>query len=116
MLQSTPVIANRPRRRPGSEQRRYDGRSPLAVRIRILIQHYTAAVGIAARDPVMASAIKRAAELQALSEEARAKAVRNGTFDAIALARIQNTADRAVRRLGLDHHEPPPSLDELLRR
>jgi hypothetical protein len=54
-----------------------------------LIKEYAAAVGDGASDPMMAAAIKRAAELQALAEQARADAVRNGAFDTIALARIQ---------------------------
>jgi hypothetical protein len=60
----------------------------------------------------MAAAIKRAAELQALAEDARARAVRSGTFDPIALSRIQNTPDRAVRKLHIDH-APVPTRDEL---
>jgi hypothetical protein len=111
MLQNALPIPRRLR----SERRRFDGRSPTAVRIRALVRQYTAAVGDGASNPMMAAAIKRAAELQALAEEARAKAVRNGTFDPIALARIEGVADRAVRRLRLDQYEPPlPTLEELL--
>jgi len=111
MLQNAPVVA----RRSDRERRRYDGRSALGCRIRVLVKEYSAALGEAASNPMIAAAIKRAAELQALAEEARAAAVRNGAFDPIALARIEGCADRAVRRLRLDHYEPPlPLLSELL--
>jgi hypothetical protein len=111
MLQNAPVVA----RRPDRERRRYDGRSALACRIRVLVKEYTAAIGAVASNPMMAGAIRRAAELQALAEEARAFAVRNGAFDPIALARIEGVADRAVRKLHLDQYEPPlPTIDEML--
>jgi len=53
--------------------------------------------------------------LQALAEQARADAIRNGTFDPIALARIEGIADRARRALNLDAKPEPPllSLEEL---
>jgi hypothetical protein len=102
-------------RRTWRERRRYDGRTPLAYRIKALVKEYSVAVGVGASDPMMSAAIGRAAELQALAEEARASAIRNGSFDPIALARIQNTADRAVRKLRLDHYDPPvPTIDEML--
>jgi len=101
-------------RRTWRERRRYDGRTPLAYRIRALVKEYAAAVGDGASNPMMAAAIRRAAELQALAEQARADAVRNGAFDPIALARIEGCADRAVRKLRLDQYETVPTIDEML--
>jgi hypothetical protein len=91
----------------------YSGRTSLAYRIKALVKEYTAAIGVGASNPMMAAAIERAAELQALAEQAQANAVRNGTFDPIALALIEGVADRAVRKLRLDHYEPVPT-DETL--
>jgi|SRR6516165_7747159 hypothetical protein len=108
MLKNAPVVA----RRPDRERRRYDGRSALGCRIRVLVREYSAAIGEGANNPMMTSAIRRAAELQALAEEARAHAIRNGAFDPITLARIEGCADRAVRKLRLDQ-EPPQSQDHL---
>jgi hypothetical protein len=111
MLQNAPFVA----RRSDRERRRYDARSSTGVRIRVLIKEYSGIIGDAANTPTMADAIRRAAELQALAEDARAAAVRNGTFDPVALARLEGCADRAVRRLCLDQHEAPiPLLSELL--
>jgi hypothetical protein len=62
MLQNAPVVARR---------------SALGCRIRVLVKEYATAIGEGANNPMMASAIRRAAELQALAEEARAFAVRN---------------------------------------
>jgi hypothetical protein len=98
MLQNTPSVA----RRSDRERRRYDGRSSTGVRIRALIKEYAGILGDTAKSPLTAGEIRRAAELQALAEEARAAAVRNGAFDPIALARIEGIADRAKRALNLD--------------
>jgi hypothetical protein len=68
---------------------------------------YTSIVGGNAANPMMAAAIRRAAELQALAEDARAAAVRNGTFDPIALARLEGIADRAKRALNLECKRGP---------
>jgi hypothetical protein len=108
MLQNTPSVA----RRSDRERRRYDGRSSTAVRIRALVKEYTAIVGDAADNTTMAAAIRRAAELQALAEDARAAAVRNGVFDPIALARIEGIADRAKRALNLDR-KPDDGVSDL---
>jgi hypothetical protein len=105
VLQNTPSVA----RRSDRERRRYDGRSSTACRIRALIKEYTRILGDAANGPMMAGAIVRAAELQALAEDARAAAVRKGTFDPVALARIEGVADRARRGLNLDRKPEPNS-------
>jgi hypothetical protein len=91
-----------------SERRRFDGRTATAVRIRALVKQYATALGDRAANPPMAAAIKRASELQALAEQARADAIRNGTFDPISLSRIEGCASRAIRALHLEAVEPPP--------
>jgi hypothetical protein len=110
VLKNTPSVA----RRSDRERRRYDGRSSTACRIRAMIKEYTSVLGDAASGSIMAGAIRRAAELQALAEEARAAAVRNGTFDPVALARIEGIADRAKRALNLDRkREPDDGVSDL---
>jgi hypothetical protein len=104
MLENTTSVA----RRSDRERRRYDGRSATACRIRALVKQYAAALGDAARNPMTVAAIRRASELQALAEEARAAAVRSGVFGPIALARIEGIADRARRALDLDHKAREP--------
>jgi hypothetical protein len=98
MLENAPVVV----RRSDRERRRYDGRSALGCRIRVLIKEYTSIVGGNAANPI--------AELQALAEDARAAAVRNGTFDPIALARLEGIADRAKRALNLECKRGPDNV------
>ena len=52
------------------------------------------------------AAIRRAAELTALAEQARAEALRNAVFDPLALSRLEGCADRARRALQLGQREP----------
>ena len=82
-----------------------DGRTQVAKRRRELIAIYTAALG----GPAALSAgqvidIRKAAELTALAEAARARAMRHGTGDASdlsAMIRLESTAARAVRALSI---------------
>jgi hypothetical protein len=57
-----------------------------------------------------------AAELQVLAEEARAAALHEPTNVAglEQLVRLQDLADRALRRLGIKNAEPKPSLEAYL--
>ena len=82
-----------------------DGRTQVAKRRRELIDVYTAALG----GPAVLSAgqqidIRKAAELTALAEAARARAMREGFTDAgelSAMVRLESSASRAVRTLGI---------------
>jgi hypothetical protein len=82
-----------------------DGRSPVGRRRRELIDVYTAALGgPAGLSEGQLIDIRRAAELVALAEAARAKAMREGTGDASelsAMVRLESTAARAVRLLNI---------------
>jgi hypothetical protein len=86
-----------------------DGRTIVARRRRELIVVYTAALGgAAALSEGQRIDIRKAAELTALAEQARARAMRQGTTDASeisAMVRLESTASRAVRALAL----PPPN-------
>ena len=82
-----------------------DGRTLLARRRRELIDVYTAALGgAAALSEGQLIDIRKAAELTALAEQARARAMREGTADAgdiSAMVRLDSTAARAVRALNI---------------
>lgn len=91
--------------RPPSRGGLIDGRTPIGRRRRELIDTYSAALGGAG---VLSDGqqidIRKAAELTALAEQARAKAMRDGTGDASdlsAMIRLESTAARAVRALNI---------------
>jgi hypothetical protein len=70
----------------------------------VLIDIYTAALGPAGLSEGQQIDVRRAAELVALAEAARARAMREGTGDASelsAMIRLESTAARAVRALNL---------------
>lgn len=56
----------------------------------------------AALTPLQHADLERASELTVLAEDARAAALRgSGAFDSAAIVKLENLADRAVRRLRL---------------
>ncbi len=85
-------------------------------RIADLVRAYLSALG----NPIeieRQAAVIAAAELQVLAEEARALALKQiGHADLDQVIRLQGAADRAVRKLGLNHKrgEPEPTLAEYL--
>jgi hypothetical protein len=99
------AVTNHPLRLRGLDSRSRTGR-----RRADLIALYTAALG--GRDRItegQLADIVRAAELVAVAEEARFAALTKGggAVDLAALVRIEGTADRAVRRLGIKVEKPP---------
>jgi hypothetical protein len=86
-------------------------RSALGKRLRDLADAFAERFGgwDALSVPVAAD-VRRAAELVALSEQARADALRNGLADPSQLIKLEGIADRAVRRLGLDAVVTRPRL------
>jgi hypothetical protein len=99
-----------------------DGRTQVAKRRRELIGIYTAALGgPAALTDGQQIDIRKAAELTALAEAARARAMRQGTGDASelsAMVRLESTAARAVRSLNIKpasgNREPVADLQAYL--
>ena len=91
--------------RPPSRGGSLDGRTHIARRRRELSDVFAAALGgPAALSEGQLIDIRRAAELVALSEAARARAMREGTTDAgeiSAMVRLESTAARAVRVLNI---------------
>lgn len=98
MLESAVSVPSRSR----LDRRRYDGRSSLACRVRVLAKAYAERLGSAVSDPAMAASVRRCAELEAIAEQFRADTIRTGNFDPVAMARAENLAGRAKRALGLD--------------
>jgi hypothetical protein len=103
-------LTNNPRRLPVS------GRSALGRRIHDLADGYAAALGgWDTLTDMMAGNIRKAAELTALSEQARANALRDGNVDPLSLVRLDGAANRAVRMLQLDvPREPASTLQDFL--
>jgi hypothetical protein len=97
----------RKQRRRARERKPLDGRTRLQRRIRALRDGYLAALGgtvsLELRDRC-----ERAAQLVAIAEEARRKALAGGV-DLDDLVRIENASDRAVRALGLYRPYEPTS-------
>jgi hypothetical protein len=92
-------ISNDPRYLAG-----HTGRSPAGRRRRDLVNFFVDALGGPDQvTPVQVTDIRRAAELTALAEETRAKALCEGTgaVDLAALVRLEGAASRAVRVLGI---------------
>jgi hypothetical protein len=96
-----------------------DRRTKVGRRMTELARLYRARLGDAVSDPVVALSVQRAAELQALAEDLRWRALR-GDPDATpnAVVRITRLADLSVKRLQLDRHKAQPggpSLADILR-
>jgi hypothetical protein len=88
-----------------------DGRSELGRRLRDLAETFAARLGgWAALSDALAANVRKAAELSALAEQARADALRNGNVDPVALVRLEGAASRAVRALHLDRR-PERTVD-----
>jgi hypothetical protein len=110
-----------PAKRPNKRRARrpFDRRYALGRRVKQLEQHFRARLGEVASDLVINTAIRRAAELVALSEAARARALSADpgvTMDDV--VRLSRAADLAVRRLQLDRRDKlddGPTLSDILR-
>jgi hypothetical protein len=96
-----------------------DGRTLVARRRRELIDVYTAALGgPAGLSEGQQIDIRKAAELTALAEQARARAMREGASGAgelTAMVRLEGMAARAVRALNIkpgNNQLSPPSIAE----
>jgi hypothetical protein len=95
-----------------------DGRTPLGRRLRDLGDQLAAGLGGWPQlNELQAAAVRKAAELTALAEDARARKL-NGATDVTLddLVRLDRLAEQSVRRLGLDgrRREPTAGLGALL--
>jgi hypothetical protein len=83
-------------------------RSALGKRLRDLADGFAERLGgWPALSVTAAAAVRKAAELVALSEQMRRDALRNGCTDPDRLLRFEGVAARAVRALGLRVESPP---------
>ena len=98
--------------------RRIDNRRRAARRAKALREHYTAALATTGRELSieLAAAVMKAAELVALVEDMRARALRGAEINADDLVRMQRLADASVRRLALPNaaSKQAPTLAEYL--
>lgn len=96
----------------------FDKRTGAGRRAHVLANHFRQRLGAVADDPVVSAAIERAAQLQALAEAARARALRADpkvTLDDV--VRLNRLAEFAVRSLRLDRNNATrqPTLADYLR-
>jgi hypothetical protein len=96
---------------------RIDGRSKAAKRVKELAAGYIARLGGGRADAATLVAVQKAAELAALAEELRGKALRGEAVDLDGLLRLEGACARAVRSLRLPTADPTrdsPSLTDYL--
>jgi hypothetical protein len=105
---SAEVQANNQPKRSGKLPRPVDHRTRVGRRVLELRRLYRQRLGPDADDPVLASAVDRAAQLVALAEDASAKAVRGQAVAADDVVRLHRLADLHLRRLKLDRHDVRP--------
>jgi hypothetical protein len=72
----------------------------------VLERVFQARLPEAAKDPVLLAAIRRAAELTAISEDMRARMVRGEDVSPDDVLRLSRSAEAMTRRLHLDRHKP----------
>ena len=108
MLENTAAATHQPhtgraptKARSRRERARYNGNSSTAKRIRGLEREYTAALGVADINPILAKAIKDAAELSTIAEELRGARLRGEPVDIGALTKAERLARRVVADLGI---------------
>jgi hypothetical protein len=105
------------RRNHRKAKKPFDGRFVLGRRVHALVEMFSERLGPDADDPIMGAAIRRAAEITALSERLRGRMLR-GDPDVSADDALRTTraADALTRRLHLDRRKPTstPSLSSYL--
>jgi hypothetical protein len=113
----TPVTSAKPKPNKRRARVAIDKRFAVGRRIKELTATFRERLGFDANpDPLLLTAIERAAQLQALAEQASARALRADpkvAYDDV--VRLSRLADHAVRRLRLDRNNTKqPSLSEYL--
>jgi len=86
---------------------RVDGRSKAAKRVKELAAGYIAQLGGGVADAATLAAVQKAAELAAVAEELRGRALRGESVDLGEMVKVQGIADRAIRALDLDRKRAP---------
>jgi hypothetical protein len=116
---SAPSVGNKSpkRRRPVAP---FDRRLRLGRRVSEFERVFISIIGDAAKDnPILRAAIRRAAELKALAESLRSRALRGDDVSADDIVRVERLSAAAERALKLDQCEreksDPPSLADYLK-
>jgi hypothetical protein len=95
---------------------RVDGRLRAARRVKALTAAFLTQLD--ATDPVTLAAVKKAAELVAVAEDLRRRALQGDVIDLGEMVKVEGVADRAVRALAIDRKRAlaprAPSLKEYL--
>ena len=94
------------RRNHRKAKKPFDGRYLLGRRVHALVDVFSARIGPDATDPITATAIRRAAETVALSEDLRARMLRGEDVSPDDVLRTTRAADALTRRLHLDRRQP----------
>jgi hypothetical protein len=114
----TVMVNVRRRRRRRKPPQPFDKRTGPGRRAAMLAAHFRQRLGPIADDPVTAGAIERAAQLQALAEAARARALRADPLVSLDdVVRLHRLSEFAVRALRLDRNnmkQTTPSLSTYL--
>src|SRR5271169_1501246 len=115
------VIADRSGTRspPLVRRKRIDGRTTVGRRVKQLAAEYSARLGDAAASPIVEADIMQLAELQALTEDWRGRALRHEPVDIEILNRIESRAHRLRVALGVagpPPAPPPPPLESYKQR
>jgi hypothetical protein len=118
MEAQTPIEQHATKRRPANYHSRLTSkpqrpavsqRSALGKRLRDLADAFAERLGgWPALSVTAAGSVRRAAELQAMCEMARANMLNGQPVDMLALVRLEGVAARAIRQLGIKI-EPPPA-------
>jgi hypothetical protein len=96
------------------ERARYNGNSREARLVRSQEAELKAALGDVPINPIMAAAIKRAAELSVIAADLRAKRLRGEPVDTAEIVKAENAHRRAVACLGIKFNiEREPERQEL---
>jgi hypothetical protein len=113
------VMPPKRRRRRGPKPRQpFDKRTLLGRRVMQLVGTFRERLGAEADDPLVAAAIRRAAEVTALAERWRSRMLRGERVSTETVLRLTRTADLLTRKLGLDRHKPQqagPTLADVIR-
>jgi hypothetical protein len=101
------TMVGHPRRKRVRTRHRhaFDRRTKLGRRVLALTAAFRQQLGEHASDTVVAANIVKAARLQALSEDASAKAINGAPIDMDTVIRLARVSDLAVKRLHLDRAE-----------
>jgi hypothetical protein len=116
MTSVDPAVSPPRRRKRGPKPPRhvFDRRTRVGRRAVELAKAFCQTLGVDASDLALAAAIRRAAEVTALAEHLRARALRGEDVSPDDVLRMSRTSDALIRRLHLDRHRSPAPAQQSL--